>query len=193
MVSPTSRIMKLTTVISSRPPTCRSGFSEESRISREINEAALCRAAATLPRLITSSLLLVALSGCQSGNYNHYTAPEVTGRVLSADTHQPIANVRVFRSGENNNFEPFGPPKGGTLIIQPAPVMTDADGRFLLESKSVFALFRNAGWWTAPVTCQHAGYETFSTNYTASNVISNTPTGAPVVDAGDILLQPAPR
>jgi hypothetical protein len=175
------------------PPTCRSDFSEESRLSGKINEAALCRSAVTLLIPIPLSLLLVALSGCQSGNYNHYIAPEVTGRVLSAGTHQPIANVRVIRTGENNNLEPFGPPKGGMLLIQPAPVMTDADGRFLLESKSVFALFRNAGWWTAPVTCQHTGYETFSTNYTASNVISNTAAGAPVVDAGDILLKPSAR
>ena len=113
--------------------------------------------------------------------------------MLSADTHQPIVNARVIRTGGNNNADPFGPPKGATLMIQPVPVMTDADGRFLLESKSVFALFRNAGWWTAPVTYQHAGYETYSTNYTANNVTTNTPAGAPVVDAGDILLRPVPR
>jgi hypothetical protein len=169
--------MKLPTVISTRLPTRRSGFSAESRISREI----------------TLSLLLVALCGCQSGDYNHYTAPEVTGRVLAADTHQPIANARVIRTGGNNNADPIGPPKGATLMIQPVPVMTDADGRFLLESKSVFALFRNAGWWTAPVTYQHAGYQTFSTNYTASNVTTNIPAGVPVVDAGDILLRPMTR
>jgi hypothetical protein len=144
-------------------------------------------------RLIAFPVLLVVLCGCQSGDYNHYTAPEVTGRVLSADTHQPIANVHIIRTGGNNNADPFGPPKGATLMIQPVPVMTDADGRFLLESKSVFALFRNAGWWTAPVTYQHAGYETYSTNYTANNVTTNTPAGAPVVDAGDILLRPVPR
>jgi hypothetical protein len=177
MTLPTSRIKKLPTVISTRLPVCRSGFSTESRLSKAI----------------ISSLLLVALCGCQSGDYNHYTAPEVTGRVLAADTHQPIANARVIRTAGNNNVDPIGPPKGATLMIQPVPVMTDADGRFLLESKSVFALFRNAGWWTAPVTYQHAGYETFSTNYTASNVVTNTPAGAPVVDAGDILLQPVPR
>ena len=155
--------MTLPTVISTRLSTCRSGFSAESRISRET----------------TLSLLLVALCGCQSGDYNHYTAPEVTGRVLAADTHQPIANARVIRAVGNNNADPFSPPKGATLLMQPVPVMTDAHGRFLLESKSVFALFRNAGWWTAPVTYQHAGYETFSTNYTASNVTTNTHPQAP--------------
>ena len=144
-----------------------------------------------LTKLITLLLSLVALAGCQSGGAVHYTAPEVTGRVLAADTHQPLANVHVLRGEPGGNFEPFGPPKGGQQIIQPAPVLTDAEGRFLLESKSVFALFRDAGWWSTPVTYQLAGFESFSTNYTAANVTRHTSTGAPVVDAGDVLLQPA--
>ena len=144
-------------------------------------------------RFIAPALLIAAVAGCQSGDYNHYTAPEVTGRVLAADTHQPLANVRVLRADPGSHFEPFGPPKGGQLLIQPAVVRTDADGRFVLESRSVFALFRNAGWWSAPVTYQRNGYETFSTNYTASNVISNAPASPPVVDAGEVLLQPLPK
>ncbi len=159
----------------------------------EINEATVFRAPATPLRFIILSFLLVVLCGCRSGDYNHYTAPEVTGRVLAADTHQPIANARVIRTVGNNNADSFSPPKGATLLMQPVPVMTDVDGRFVLESKSVFALFRNAGWWTAPVSYQHSGYKTFSTNYTASNVLTNTPAGAPVVNAGDILLRPVTR
>jgi hypothetical protein len=143
-----------------------------------------------LIKIFTLLLVLMVLAGCQSGDYNHYTSPEVTGRVLAADTHEPIANVRVHRSGVNNNFEPFGPPKGGELLIRPAPALTDADGRFVLDSKSVFALFRNPGWWTVPVTFQHSGYQTFQTNYTASSVVTNTSVGPPIVDAGDVLLQP---
>lgn len=182
--------MKFARENSTSLPTRRSGFSKESRISREIITAALSRAAATLSRFITPSLLTVALTGCQSDNYNHYTAPEITGRVLAADTHQPLANVHVLRGGPKDNFEPFGPSNGGKLLIQPAPVLTDADGRFVLDSKSVFALFRSASWWSAPVTYQRAGYDTFSTNYTAANVVSNTLAGPPVVDAGDVLLTP---
>jgi hypothetical protein len=146
-----------------------------------------------LGKFITLLFSLFALAGCQSGGVVHYTAPEVTGRVLAADTHQPLANVHVLRGEPGGNFEPFGPPKGGQQIIQPATVRTDVNGRFLLESKSVFALFRSAGWWSAPVTYQHAGYESFFTNYTSASVTSHTSAGAPVVDAGDVLLQPAPR
>ena len=57
-----------------------------------------------LPRLATLSLLLVVLSGCQSGKFTHYTSPEVRGRVLAADTHQPLANATVQRAGSNQNF-----------------------------------------------------------------------------------------
>ncbi len=135
-------------------------------------------------------LLAAALAGCQSGGVTYYVAPEVTGRVLAADTHQPLANATVRRGSQGRGFESFGPPKGGQLLIETGVERTDADGRFVLESKSVFALFRSPGWWSAPVTVSHSGYESFSTNYTGDNVTSHTAAGAPVVDAGDILLLP---
>jgi hypothetical protein len=146
-----------------------------------------------LPRLTTLSLLLVVLSGCQSGKFTHYTSPEVTGRVLAADTHQPLANATVQRAGSGQNFEPFGPPKGGQLLMQTGGARTDADGKFVLDAKSVFAFFRQPGWWTVPVTFSHSGYESFSTNYTGANVTSHTEAAAPVVNAGDILLHPLAR
>jgi hypothetical protein len=139
-------------------------------------------------KLVTLSLLLTALAGCQSGGVTHYVSPEVTGRVLAADTHRPLANATVQRGGAGQGFEPFGPPKGGQLLIETAGVRTDADGKFVLQSKSVFALFRSPGWWSVPVTVNHSGYGTFSTNYTGDNVTSHTDAGAPVVNAGDILL-----
>jgi hypothetical protein len=136
---------------------------------------------------------LIALAGCQSDDFNRYTSPEVTGRVLAADTHQPIADARIQRAGPDNNFERFGPLKGGQLLMQPAPVLTGTDGRFVLASRSVFVLFWSPGWWSEPVIFQHSGYETFQTNYTASNIVSNASTKVPVVDAGDVLLRPVAR
>ena len=147
----------------------------------------------TLSKLAPLPLLLAFLVGCESHQFNHYTAPEVKGRVLAADTHQPLANVHVVRGNAGSNFEPFGPPKGGQLLIQPAPVLTDADGRFVLPSRSVFAVFRAAGWSSAPVTFQHSGFEIFFTNYTSGNVLSNTTSGPPVVNAGDVLLAPTEK
>lgn len=134
-------------------------------------------------------LLLVASSGCQSGKFTHYISPEVTGRVLAADTHQPLANATVRRDS-SQNFEPFTPPKGGQVLIQSAGARTDDNGQFVLGGKSVFAIFRQPGWWSAPVVFSHSGYQSFQTNYTATNVTSNSDAGAPIINAGDILLQP---
>jgi hypothetical protein len=138
-------------------------------------------------------LLLIVLSGCQSSKLTHYTSPEVTGRVLAADTHQPLAHTDVKRAEPENFSEywSFGSPKGGTMLMQPVGARTDADGRFRLNSKSVFAMFMKPGWSVVSVSYSHAGYESFETNYTGTNVTSHTAAGAPVVDVGDILLQPA--
>jgi hypothetical protein len=148
-----------------------------------------------LSKFSTLSLLLVVLSGCQSGKYTHYTSPEVTGRVLGADTRQPLAHADVQRVEPETFAEywSFGSPKGGTLLMQPIGARTDADGRFVLNSKSVVALFQQPGWSAVAVNYRHAGYESFQTNYTGTNVTSHTEAGAPVVDVGDVLLQPAAR
>ena len=143
--------------------------------------------------ILAPVLLSASLAGCQSGGVTYYVAPEVTGRVLAADTHQPLANATVQRGGADQSFEPFGPPKGGQILIQTGAARTDAAGKFILESKSVFALFRQPGWWSVQVTCSHSGYDSFQTNYTGTNVTSHSAAGAPVVDAGDILLPPLPR
>src|SRR6185369_13386032 len=137
-------------------------------------------------------LLLAVVAGCSSGKLTHYSSPQVTGRVLAADTHQPLAHAEVKRVGPEtmSSYWSFGSPKGGTILMQPVGARTDGDGRFVLNSESVIAMFRQPGWVTVPVVYSHAGYESFQTNYTGTNVTSHTAAGAPVVDVGDVLLQP---
>jgi hypothetical protein len=145
-----------------------------------------------LPKFTTLSLLLIALTGCKSEKLTHYTSPEVTGRVLAADTHQPLAHAEVQRIAPETfaSYWSFGSPKGGTTLMQPIGARTDAEGRFRLNSKSVFALFMKPGWSSVSVNYSHAGYESFQTNYTGTNITSHTDAGVPVVDVGDVLLQP---
>jgi len=135
-------------------------------------------------------LLAAFLAGCQSNSVTYYTAPQVTGRVLATDSHLPLANADVQWGGAGPAFEPFGPPKGGQLLVNTDGVQTDSAGRFVLPDKSVFALFRKPGWWSVTVFFSHDGYASFQTNYTGDNVTSHTPAGAPVVNAGDVFLKP---
>ncbi len=144
--------------------------------------------------IISLAAALLA-AGCQSRDYTHYTSPEITGRVLAADTRQPLANVSVQRAVPENFASDwsFGSPKGGTLLMQPVGARTDADGRFVLGSKSVLSPFSSPGWWNTPLVYQRAGYETFQTNYTGSNMVSHTSAGVPVLNVGDVLLPPVAK
>ena len=133
-------------------------------------------------------------SGCQSGKITHYTSPQVTGRVLAADTHQPLAGARVTRVEPDGVTDDIsGPLHGSQQMTQSGSVWTDAQGRFVLDSRSVFAPFRRSAWLSVSVAYSHSDYATFQTNYTDINVTTNTSNGAPVVNAGDVLLRPLPR
>ncbi len=46
---------------------------------------------------VVLGLSLFALAGCQSGTFTHYTSPQISGRVLAADTHEPLAGADVAR------------------------------------------------------------------------------------------------
>jgi len=142
-----------------------------------------------LPKFFVCPLLLLIVAGCRSGEFTHYVAPEITGRVLAADTHQPLANATVRRVGASNTSS-SQQVKGGQLMMQSDGAQTDADGKFVLGGKSVFALFRKPGWWSVEVAYSRSGYETLQTNYTGSSVTSHTADGAPVINTGDILLNP---
>jgi hypothetical protein len=138
-------------------------------------------------------LLATALTGCQSGTFSHYISPQVTGRVLAADTGQPLAGVMVRRvapvpiSGEDT------PPKPSQLLIQPAARQTDENGRFILESERVISPFRHGGWHSVTVSFEDSGYQRLQTNFTSARFNERSPDGEPLVKAGDIRLQPVPR
>jgi hypothetical protein len=78
-------------------------------------------------------------------------------------------------------------------LMQSGGVQTDAEGRFVLPGESVFAVFRQPGWWSVPVVFDCPGYKSFQTNYSGTNVSSHSAADVPEVKAGDILLQPVTK
>ena len=77
-------------------------------------------------------------------------------------------------------------------MIRKTPVRTQADGKFTLQSERVLSIFRGAGWNQVRLTFQRAGYETLKTNYSIWPA-TNAPQGEPVLDVGEIHLQPVLR
>jgi len=117
----------------------------------------------------------------------------VTGRVLAADTGQPIANVKVKRVNPTANQNYDDPAKGGQKLESAGGVRTDRQGRFILDAERALTLFQQQIWFSVTVSFQHEGYATLRTNFTAGHTTTNAPDGAPVVNAGDIRLRPASR
>src|SRR5882757_5626401 len=70
---------------------------------------------------IALGFLLMLLAGCQSGAFTHYISPQISGRVLAADTRQPLAGANVARITPQPS-EAFGPPKGGQVLMQSSGV-----------------------------------------------------------------------
>jgi hypothetical protein len=125
--------------------------------------------------------------------FSPFVSPRVTGRVLAADSSQPLADVTVKSGAHAGDFRGDMPPKGGELLMAKAPVRTDSDGRFTLETERVLTPFRGAGWFSLRLSFQHTGYERFQTNYSRLNLSTNAPGGEPLLNAGDILLHPVSK
>jgi hypothetical protein len=129
-------------------------------------------------------------AGCQSYNPSSYISPRVTGRVLTAGTRQPIANVKVKRvnpmASQNDNFST----RGGQRMESNPGTRTDAQGKFVLDAERDLTFLQQQVWYSVMVSFEHEGYQTLRTNFTVSNIVSNAPNGTPVVNAGDIFLRP---
>ena len=144
-------------------------------------------------RLLVLCLAALMLAGCQSHPLSLVTAPRVTGRVLAADTGRPLADVKVSSGERAEDFNGAVPPKGGERMMAKAAVRTDPEGRFVLETERVLTPFRGSGWFAVQLCFEHPGYERFLTNYSYLNLGTNSWNGESVLDAGKILLQPAPK
>jgi hypothetical protein len=134
--------------------------------------------------------LAVALlsAGCSSWHLGPYVSPRVTGRVLAAETLQPIAGVTVSRGRAEHSRSAYSP-KGAEILMQKEPVRTDQAGQFELGSERILALLPWGGWSTVWLTFDCPGYQRLQTNLSATALATNSPSGEPMVQAGDVLLR----
>ena len=128
--------------------------------------------------------------GCKSVLVSNYISPCVTGRVLNADTRQPIAGVQVRRLNPTAQPAYDDATKGGQRFDTAGGVRTDQRGSFVLQAERDLTLLEQQVWFSVTVSFQHESYLTLRTNFSAINVTTNAPGGAPVVNAGEILLHP---
>jgi hypothetical protein len=131
-------------------------------------------------------------AGCKSTSPSQYIFPRIEGRLLDAQTLQPVRGVNVRRVLPNQDSAAGQAPKGATVQMRPAGVSSDKDGRFVLDSERALALFRTLGWYSVSITFKHPAYAPFTATYTLSEA-TNTEDGEPVVKAGDIRLTPRAR
>jgi hypothetical protein len=129
------------------------------------------------------------LAGCKTMSPSQYISPRVEGRVLDAQTHQPIAGVKVIRVVGDAEPTVDQAPTGDQALETAPAVRSDKYGNFVLDSERDLELFRRAGWYSVSLTFQHPGCTSLTISYTLANA-TNSPSGEPLVKAGDILLAP---
>src|SRR5690349_15866744 len=78
------------------------------------------------------SIASCALTGCKS--VSKCVSPRVEGRVIDANSHQPIKDVVVKRLSANEDYNIKDPSKGGEIMERAQGVHTSEAGEFVLES-----------------------------------------------------------
>jgi hypothetical protein len=134
-------------------------------------------------------LLALALAGCRSLQLEPYTAPRVTGRVLAADTRQPLEGVKVTRDHSERRAGASEPPKGGRLMDRDYSIRTGSEGRFDFSSQRELTIFHSPGQQFIQLDFERSGFDRFQTNFSMLKCGTNTPGGEPLLETGDILLR----
>ena len=140
--------------------------------------------------LKNSFFAVLLLAGCKSGSLSSWVAPCVTGRVVAADTGQPLSGTRLRRVNPGAS-QPDESAKGSQLMAQASSVYTDEQGNFTLDAEKALTPLIHRDWYSITLSFEHAGYVTLQTNFTTLNVNGRASDGAPMVKAGDIRLKAA--
>lgn len=145
-------------------------------------------------RFSALGMAVMVLAGCQSSPVlnSQYISPRVTGRVLDAATGQPIRNVRIRRLSPGQSLAANPPAVGDEALEKSLALRTGPNGAFDLDSERALTIIRRDSWYSVTVAFTRTGYEQLVTNYTLANAVV-APSGEPVVNAGNILLQPVSK
>lgn len=143
--------------------------------------------------LSAAPFILLGLTGCGSFGFSNYTTPQITGRVLAADTHQPLAGVKVIRLKPGQSPDAGSPHYGAELLLSARPEFTGPDGNFVLSGEKYVSLFYRPSDWGVRLAFQARHYLTLQTNCMGTNITGRLPSGEPQVQVGDILLESEPK
>lgn len=134
------------------------------------------------------SIAALVLAGCKSSSTAPYVSPKLTGRVIDAQTQQPLKGVTVKRLIPDQQRKALDDVKGGQVLAKAPAVRTKTDGTFELASERSLSLFQSGGWYSVSLAFDYPGYLRFATNYTLRDSIL-TPKGEPLVQTGDVPIQ----
>jgi hypothetical protein len=146
-----------------------------------------CRLTPGLALGLALSAAAWMVAGCKSVSPSQYVSPRVTGRVLDLKSGQPLKNARVQRVPAEAAARTLDAPSGGQLLDQAPGVRTGRDGKFELKSSRALSVFASSGWYSVTLSFERAGYQSVMRTYTLANA-TNTASGEPWVQAGDVLL-----
>jgi len=138
--------------------------------------------------LLAMMALLLATSGCKSGSFSSCVSPCVTGRIVAADTGQPLAGAKIRRVKPSQNTDETA--KGAQLMEQSPVAVSDDQGKFVLDAEMALTPFMRRDWFSVTISFEHSGYLRQQTNFTTMSVNGRTSEGAPQVNTGDVRLRP---
>jgi len=127
------------------------------------------------------------LAGCSSLSPANYVSPRVTGRVVDAQTHQPLPGVMVKRLTSDTTTAQPAMTGGGHLLQNASAVRTGKDGLFVVPSMRALGPLGGTGWSSVSLAFDLRGYETLTRSYNLAQS-TNTLSVEPLVEAGEVPL-----
>lgn len=148
--------------------------------------------------VVASALLSLAVaSGCEYLAPPHlsWTEARVVGRVVDADTRQPVAGAQVTRvliiapgAGGYADSNKGGP----AMAVRPTMAVSDRDGRFTLEAvKTAYLILDNFPDYAMTLRVRSSGYLTFQRDFTNVTYAGGDKKTVPIVEAGDVEMRRA--